>query len=335
MATQTKLQTGAWLETPGPNARVVIRNDLPIPSPSKGEVLVKLECTGVCHSDVYGITGQTSRSTNIMGHEGIGRIVEVGPGASQDLLQKRVGVKWLYSYCNECEICEVNVTACPNQHNSGRDVPGTFQQYVVSPIEPLTMIPDTLDSAMAAPLLCAGISIYSAIMKLDLKSGQWLVILGAGGGLGHIGVQIAQRKGSKVIAVDTGEEKRKLCMDLGATCFLDFKTDDVTTEVKKLTNGYGAHGAVCLSGIRAGYELALSVLRNLSSLVPYKMAVHGFTIIGSSVGTKAQLDELLQMAVRGEITTITKVHEFEELDDLLEKLKRNQISGRVVVKIPQ
>ncbi|KAF4614342.1 hypothetical protein G7Y89_g15395 [Cudoniella acicularis] len=359
-----RVQKGAWLETPGPGARVAIRDDIPVPTPSEGEVLVKLECTGVCHSDVYNILGHLPMTTHIAGHEGVGRIVEgknshwsrrivvfaAEAGRNQVHLRVNNGLggqpadrnRWLQNYCGKCEICAEDVTACPSQNNSGRDVPGTFQQYAVSPVEPLTMIPDGLDSMIAAPLLC----VYSAIRKVDPKPGQWLVLPGAGGGLGHIAVQIAHRKGLKVIAIDTGEEKRKLCMDLGATSFLDFKTDDVLAEVKKLTNGYGAHAAICLSASRAGYEQSLSLLRSAGILVciglgkddvpisPFMMIVRGLRIVGSSVGNKEEMSELLEMAARGEVVPMTKTYELEELNEVLKLVEQNKIAGRAVVRIP-
>lgn len=184
--TETKTQVAAWLEKPCPGARLQIRDDISIPTPGDGEVLIKLECTGFCHSDVHSIYGETPMDTDIAGHEGVGRVIQAGSSVPQDLLNTRVGVKWLYSTCGACEICEVNPTACPNQHNSGRDRRGTFQQYIVAPAKDVTKIPDGLKSEIAAPLLCAGLTMYSAIGKANLRSGDWLVIPGAGGGLGHL-----------------------------------------------------------------------------------------------------------------------------------------------------
>ncbi|KAH6667417.1 putative zinc-binding dehydrogenase family oxidoreductase [Halenospora varia] len=346
MTARKSFQTGAWVETPGPGVRIVIRNDLPVPSPSSGEVLIKLECTGVCHSDVYSILGRTPMTAHIVGHEGIGKIISTGSGVASDVLNKRVGVKWLYNYCGSCEICAKDVTYCPNQENPGRNVAGTFQQYIVSPIKPLTFIPDAISSELAAPLLCAGVTIYSAIAKLRLKPGEWLLLPGAGGGLGHLGVQIAHIFGLKVIAVDTGEDKRKLCVDLGATCFLDFKASDVVASVKEMTNGYGVHGAVCLASSKAGYTQALSLLRNLGTLVciglatealpitPFEMVIRGINILGSSVGTEQEMDELLKMAAEGKVKALVEVFDFNRLDEVLQKLETNEISGRAVVMLP-
>ena len=345
MTESKSTQIGAWLDAPGPNARVEIRNDIPIPSPGINQVLIKLECSGVCHSDVHNLLGQTPMTTNVGGHEGVGRVVKLGENSPKDLLDKRVGVKWLHTYCNECEICPVDVTGCPNQHNSGRDVPGTFQQYTISPIEGLTSIPEALESEIAAPLLCAGLSMYGSISRAGLKAEEWLVLPGAGGGLGHLGVQIAREMGYKVIAVDTGVRKRELCLKLGATAFLDFKTDDVEAKVKELTNGYGAHAVVCLGGASA-YAQGLKLLRNCGTLVcvglvtenlpisPFEILARSLRIVGSTVGTPEHLGGLLEMAVAGKVKPIVEVREFEELDEVLGRLQRYEVEGRVVVRIP-
>lgn len=158
------------------------------------------------------------------------------------------------------------VTACPNQHNSGRDVPGTFQQYTVSPLEGLTMIPESLADEVTAPLLCAGLTMYGSIARANLKRGEWLVLTGADGGLGQSGIQIAREKGPKVITIDTGQQKRELCFGLGATAFLDFKNHDFEKRVKGLTNGYGAHAVICTAG-PAAYVQAVRIVRNRGTIV--------------------------------------------------------------------
>jgi len=345
MAETIHTQSGAWIDQRGPNARIKIRNDIPVPVPGSSEVLIKLSCSGVCHSDVHNMFGNTPMTADIGGHEGVGHVVKLGTNVPRDLFQKRVGVKWLHTYCNHCEICAVDVTACPNQHNSGRDVPGTFQQYTLSPVEGLTMIPEALEDAIAAPLLCAGLSMYGSISRAGLKAGEWFVLMGAGGGLGHLGVQIAREKGLKVIAIDTGEHKRDLCMKLGATSFLDFKSDDVETAIKQLTNGYGAHAVVCTAG-PGGYAQAIRLLRNCGTLVcvglvtenlpvsPFELLKRALRVVGSSVGTPKHLEELLEMAVQGKVKPVVEVRAFEDLDDVLRKLAAYQVEGRVVITIP-
>ncbi|KAI1618558.1 hypothetical protein EDD37DRAFT_677627 [Exophiala viscosa] len=342
-------QTAAWLEAPKPGARLVIRNDIEIPTPIDGEILVKLEYTGFCHSDVHSIYGETPMDTDIAGHEGVGRVIKVGPGVPETMLNTRVGIRWQYSTCGSCEICAVNPTVCPNQHNSGRDVRGTFQQYIVAPAKQVTKIPVQLKSEVVAPLLCAGLTLYSAIAKAHLSPGEWLVIPGAGGGLGHLGVQIASKRGYKVIAIDTGEAKREMCLKLGATTFLDFKTNKVEEEVKRLTNGFGVHACIVTAGSEAAYTEAFKLVRPLGTLVcvglprldfdlpisPFMMVVKGLHVVGSSVGTDKEMEELLEMAVHGDVVPQIAVFDFDEINNVMERLARFEIGGRIVLRIPQ
>lgn len=157
---------------------------------------------------------------------------------------------------------------------------------------------------------------------------------------------MACREGFRVIAVDTGEEKLKLCKDLGAEYALDFMHDDIPSIVKNITHGYGVHGAVCLASNKAGYEQTLGLLRNLGTLVcvglgmddlpisPFQILIRGLRILGSSVGSALELNELLNMAARGEVKPIIEMFEFHELEMVLERLRRNEIKGRAVVRLP-
>lgn len=136
-----------------------------------------------------------------------------------------------------------------------------------------------------------------------------------------------------------------MCLELGATRFLDFKVDDVEKTVKELTNGYGVHGAICLAGNQVGYAQAISQLRNTGVLVcvglameelpisPFMMIVRGISVFGSSVGTEQEMKSLLEMASEGKIKAIVDIFDFQELDEVLEKLRINGISGRAVVKL--
>lgn len=341
-----KFQTAAWIDAPGPNAKPYLKHDIPIPIPGNGELLVKLECTGVCHSDVHAILGETKRmAVHIGGHEGVGRVISLGDSVPPSFLDIRVGVKWLYSACLSCEVCAVNYIHCPNQSNSGRNVPGTFQQYVVAPAKFVTRIPEELESTKAAPLLCAGITVFGAIKKAGLKSGEWMVIMGAGGGLGHLGVQIAKVMGFRVIAIGSGEEKRRLCMELGAEAFLDYKTEDVERVVKNLTNGYGAHAVVCATGSDAAYAQALQLVRIMGTVVcvgltlsqltvsPFQVAIRGLKIVGSTVGTEEEMDELLQMVVAGHVVPKTEVFELERLHEVVQKIADGSIAGKAVMNL--
>ncbi|RFU25928.1 hypothetical protein B7463_g10418, partial [Scytalidium lignicola] len=339
-------QTAAWIDAPGPETKPYLKHDIPIPAPGPGQVLVKLECSGVCHSDVHAILGETKRmAVNVGGHEGVGQVIQLGQGVPPSFLNSRVGVKWLYSACHDCEICSLDYTRCPKQSNTGRDVPGTFQQYIVAPAKFVTKIPAQLSSEKAAPLLCAGITVFGAIKKAGLKKGEWIVFPGAGGGLGHLGVQIARKLGYKIIAIDEGKEKERLCKELGAEVYLDYKIDNVEEAVKDLTSGHGAHAVICTTGSDAAYIQAFQLVRILGTVVcvglamgllqvsPFTIAIRGLKVIGSSVGTEEEMEELLEMAVNGDVVPHVELFKLSELHDVIQRLDNAQIVGRAVVKI--
>ncbi|OJJ46728.1 hypothetical protein ASPZODRAFT_16479 [Penicilliopsis zonata CBS 506.65] len=345
-------QIAAIVPSSGASADTVLRitTDHPIPVPADDELLVKLEYSGVCHSDLHSIRGETPMLTDVAGHEGVGRVVKVGASLDEsEWRDKRVGIRWLYSSCLSCEICEINNTACPYQKNAGANVPGTFQQYIVSPAIHVTSIPSELPPDTAAPLLCAGIAMYSSIMKTRTRPGDWIVLPGAGGGLGHMGVQIAVKKGLKVIAVDSGEKKKQLCLSLGASKFLDYRADDVESEVKALTAGLGAHAVICTANSESAYMQSMRMLRRLGVLVcvgipnvpfrlpatPFDMIVKGLTIVGNSAGTAKEMAELMEMAVAGDVKAHIEVFDLSMINEVFDRLEAAAIDGRAVLKIPE
>ncbi|KAL1962446.1 hypothetical protein VTN77DRAFT_9647 [Rasamsonia byssochlamydoides] len=344
-----KTQTVAWLKKHKPGATLEIRHDVPVPTPGAGEVLIKLEYTGFCHSDVHNIRGELPMTTNVPGHEGVGRVVQVGPNTPADIVGKRVGVKWIYSTCKNCTICKIRYTNCPNQNNSGRNVPGTFQQYVVSPADFVSIIPESLKPEAAAPLLCAGVTMIGALKKLDklCEKGDWVVIVGAGGGLGHLGVQIGKELGYRIIAVDSAS-KKDICMDSGAIAFVDFTQEDAHKQIQDLTDGLGAHAVIVVVGVENGYHLGVKLLRPTGTLVcvgiprmdfhipisPLDCINRGYNVVGSAVGTEDELQELLQMAADGRVSTHYEVFDFDKANEVMERLARYEVKGRVVLRIP-
>ncbi|KAL2826110.1 chaperonin 10-like protein [Aspergillus cavernicola] len=263
------LQQGAVVVNPGENYKILIQDNIPVREPQDNEVLVKLTCTGLCHSEIRAVLGWSAYNS-IIGHEGVGTIVKTGPNVSSSLLDQRVGVKWLYSACNECSMCaRGSPHYCPKQVNTSRHVPGTLQQYVIADSRFLTRIPETLSDSVAAPLLCAGLTMAGALARLEgvLQPGDFVVISGSGGGLGHIGVQIAARiKKLRVIAVDSGEEKRRLSLSAGAETFIDYQSEDVASRVQELT-GEGAHATIVVPGTKEAFVAAPNLVRNMGFIV--------------------------------------------------------------------
>lgn len=297
--------------------------------------------------------------------------MKAGPEVSESLLGERVGVKWLYSACNECSVCKRGFPHnCAQQLNTSRHVPGTLQQYVIADARFLTLIPEGVADEVAAPLLCAGLTMVGALSKLDkeLQAGDFVVISGSGGGLGHIGVQIASRmKGLRVIAVDSGDDKRALSLESGAEVFFDYKTEDVIARVREFT-GEGAHATIVVPGTKEALKMAPNLVRNMGFVVNVglppndldiplsatlctargkmmmwscgqnhilTLGMIGLTFIGSSVGTEAQLADLLQAAAVGTISPSIEVFDFSVVPTLIEKLREDGITGRAVVTLPQ
>lgn len=228
---------------------------------------------------------------------------------------------------------------------------GTLQQYVIADAGFVTQIPEGVSSEVAAPLLCAGLSLAGAVglCEPETRKGEWVVIVGAGGGLGHIGCQVASRvKGYRVIAIDSGDEKEKLCKECGAEAFVDYMKQDVVQAVKDLTDGEGAHALICVAGLEKAYEQAPSLVRNCGVIVcvglppdsfmfpmsPIHLANRGLVVKGSSTGTAEQMDELLRFAEEGLITPRIEVHGFEDAPEIVRQLQKYEVAGRMVVKAP-
>ncbi|KAH8885923.1 putative alcohol dehydrogenase [Thozetella sp. PMI_491] len=343
-------QTAIWVDSSSPLANPSLKHDVPVPKPRANEVLVHIEYSGICHSDVYNMMGSHPMEVNVAGHEGIGHIVQVGELVQQDgslSLGQRVGVKWIHETCGTCEVCQRDETLCPSQHNCGRDRPGTLQQYVAVSSKHATPIPPGIGSEIAAPLLCAGLTMYSAIKKTKANEGDWMVIQGAGGGLGHIGIQIAARRGLKVIAIDQ-EEKRNFCMSLGAEKFFSFDDTQLEGSLIAATGSLGAHGVICCVGAEAAYNQAVKLLRRGGSLIcvglpanvgyqiplgPIEMVVRGLQVFGSSVGTEGEMQELLQLVLKGGIKPVVDVVPLSDFQNAIELVKSSKAKGRVVLKM--
>ncbi|KAJ5895663.1 hypothetical protein N7495_007354 [Penicillium taxi] len=251
MSNIPNIQQAAVVQNPGPNPTILLRDNIAVGEPVRA--LLK-----------YGVYNP------IIGHEGVGIVVKSGSNVSLSLLNKRVGVKWLYNACNQCSVCQRGfVHNCPKQLNTSRHVPGTLQQYALADARFLTRIPDGLADEIAAPLLCAGLTMAGALSQLDkeLQAGDWVVISGSGGGLGHVGVQIASRvQKFRVIGIDTGDDKRKISFESGVTAFIDFRTEDVAARVLQLT-GEGAHATVVVPGKKEAFRTAPSVVRNMGHII--------------------------------------------------------------------
>ncbi|KAH6679984.1 chaperonin 10-like protein [Plectosphaerella plurivora] len=349
-STAPATQQAAVLENPGPDAHISLRQDVPVDTPGPGEVLVKLSHTGICGSEVRALHGWGSYN-RIIGHEGVGTVISHGKDVDASILGKRVGVKWLSGSCNECASCKSGFRHnCPRQVNTGRSCPGTLQQYVVADPRYVTEIPAGVAAEVAAPLLCAGLTMMGAVaaVKDGMTKGDWVVILGSGGGLGHIGVQIASRmRDFRVIGVDAGEDKRELTLESGAEAFIDYREEDVAAKVVSLT-GEGAHAVLVVPGTKDAFAIAPSLARNRATIacvglpaddldIPISVMTcvrKALTIKGVMVGSEEDMVELLHQADKGVITPRVKVVGLDRAGETVSKLADAGVVGRVVVALP-
>ncbi|KAJ7334913.1 chaperonin 10-like protein [Mycena albidolilacea] len=335
---------------------LVLKDDQPVLQPSglaPGECLVKIDYAGVCHSDLHIKEGGWGpvKFPLVGGHEGIGHIVAIGEHTANSPVKigDRVGIKWIAKACLNCEMCRTGNEACCATHTShGFKVDGSFADYALSYVDYVTPIPEGLDSAAATPLLCAGVTIYKALKEAKPKLGQWIAIPGAGGGLGHLGIQYAVAMGMRVIAIDTGDAKRDLCLKLGAEKWVDFKiSKDVIQDVKDAADGIGPHAAVVVSSSPGPLDQAVMYLRPKGTLVavglpsglamlkvPIALIVSKcLTIVGSAVGNRQDVSEALAIAASGKVACRYEVKPFSEINSVFADMAAEKIAGRVVLEL--
>ncbi|KAG6865643.1 hypothetical protein C0991_000813 [Blastosporella zonata] len=288
------------------------------------------------------------KSPLIGGHEGVGEIVAIGNHTTDSPVKvgDRVGIKWLAGSCLNCEQCRKGREQnCVEAKLSGYTVDGTFSEYVVSFVRHVTPIPKGLDSNAAASILCAGVTVFRALKYSQTTEGDWVVLPGAGGGLGHLAIQYAKDMGLRVIAIDSGAEKKKLCHDLGADVWIDFKTSqDVVADVKKATDGLGAHSAIVTTASSTGYTQAVDYLRcggtlmvvglpgkaNLEASIFFTV-FKSISILGSYVGNRQDAIEAIDIAARGRVKCHFELRKIDDLQKIYEDMTKGAISGRVVV----
>ncbi|KAJ7152779.1 chaperonin 10-like protein [Mycena filopes] len=351
-----KTQTAAVV--PHSGASIEIREDHPVKQQDElapGECLIKLACTGVCHTDLHAALNDwplEAKTPLVGGHEGVGEIVAIGNNTSHSPVKvgDRVGVKWLADSCLVCEQCRKGREQnCLEAKLSGFSVDGTFQQYVVSYVNHVTPIPEGFDSNAAASILCAGVTVYRAIKYSQTTPGDWIVLPGAGGGLGHLAIQYAKVAGLRVIAVDSGAEKKKLCLDLGADKWIDFEdSKDIVEEIKAITDGLGAHSALVTAASSTGYKQAIEYLRGGGTLMAVGLpgratleasifftVFKSISILGSYVGNRQDATEAVAIAARGEVKCTYVLKHLNDLSSVYEGMTSGHVAGRIVLEMPK
>ncbi|KAI9921251.1 hypothetical protein PsorP6_001822 [Peronosclerospora sorghi] len=335
------------------HAPLQVRHDWPVVQPhalAPGQVLVRLAYTGVCHSDLAVWHGQGPPLGKpfpmIGGHEGAGYVAAIGAHTDTNLkIGDAVGVKWLASTCLDCEACRRGYEpSCDDVGVHGLTCHGSFQQWCVSYASHVTRIPAGLDLAAAAPILCAGLTVYKALKRIRGKPGDSVVIPGAGGGLGHLACQYAHMMGYKVVAIDSGHAKRELLASYGITEFIDFKRGHVREHVRAATGGKGAHAVIVVAESKEAYEDPLVYLRPRGTLVAVGVPLDAvllapvqplvameYKILGSYVGNRQDAVEAMEVAAQGHVKSHYTVEPLSNLPTVFDRMHAGLLHSRVVL----
>jgi len=326
----------------------LVIEEIPVPEPGPGQVLVRIEATGVCHTDLHAASGDWPVKPGlpfVPGHEGTGVVVALGPEVRFLKEGDRVGIAWLHSACGHCEFCLSGwETLCPSQQNSGYSVNGTFAQYALGQADYLARIPDRLSFAAAAPIVCAGVTTYKGLKETQARPGEWVAVSGIGG-LGHIAIQYAKAMGLHVAAIDLGPRKLDLARRLGAEITVDATTEDPGSTIQKQIRG--AHGVLVTAVSLNAFEQSIGMLRRggtcvLCGLPPgqfpvsvFDLVLNRYTLRGSVVGTRKDLEEALAFAGEGRVKATVEMQPLESINRVFDRLQQGTVNGRIVLDIAE
>jgi len=320
--------------------------EVPVPRPGPGDILVKIEACGVCHTDLHAAEGDWPVKPNppfIPGHEGVGYVVAVGAGVNHVKEGDRVGIPWLYSACGHCVHCLGGwETLCESQQNAGYSVNGGFAQYALANADYVGRLPDSVGFIDIAPILCAGVTVYKGLKMTEAKAGHWVAISGIGG-LGHVAVQYARAMGFNVAAVDVDDSKLDLARSLGAEITVNARNTDPAAFLKEEIGG--VHGALVTAVSPIAFQQAMGMTRRggtiaLNGLPPgefslsiFDMVLNGTTVRGSIVGTRLDLQEALDFAGEGKVRATVASDRLENINDIFHRMHEGKINGRVVLDL--
>jgi propanol-preferring alcohol dehydrogenase len=327
----------------------LVIEDVPVPVPDKGEILVKVMACGVCHTDLHAADGDWPVKPALPftpGHEVVGVVARLGPDVTDFKLGDAVGVAWLHDACMRCEYCETGwETVCEHQHNTGYSCDGGFAEYVIAAAPFAARLPAGVNFAEIAPILCAGVTTYKGLKETEARPGEWVAISGIGG-LGHVGIQYAKAMGLHVAALDIAPDKLALARTAGADIAVDARSPDAVADILKATGG-GAHGVLVTAVSPPAFSQALRVVRrkgtvSLVGLPPgefptpiFDVVLKRITVRGSIVGTRRDLDEAIAFAAEGKVRSEIRTALLGDINAILADLKAGKIEGRMVLDLTQ
>ena len=318
--------------------------DFDIPEPAPGMVRIRVHACGVCHSDSQLAAGHLPGTTFPMtpGHEIAGTIDAIGEDAQQWQLGDRVAVGWSGGYCGHCFSCRRgDFMHCSRAKVTGASFRGGYAEMAVVPISALARVPDELDAVQAAPLACAGVTMFNSLRHTGAIPGDVVAILGLGG-LGHLGVQFAVKMGYRTVAIARGSEKAFLADKLGAHHYIDSTTSDVASELRKLGGARVVAATVTNSEAMSatidglaphGELLTLGVSADPIHVTPLQLINSTGTVHGHPAGTAADIEDTLNFAALQGIRPWIEEIPLESVADGYDRMMRNEARFRVVLRM--
>jgi alcohol dehydrogenase, propanol-preferring len=316
------------------------------PQLGHGQILVKVEASGLCHTDIHAAHGDWPVKPSppfIPGHEGVGLVVALGPEVTEVALGDRVAMPWLGYACGVCDYCvSGRETLCLEQKNTGYSFDGAFGEYARAYARYVVKVPEGVDPFDAAPLTCAGVTTYKAVKVAGTRSSDLVAVFGVGG-LGHMAIQYAQIAGGRVIAVDLVDEKLELARELGAEFTVNAAKEDPVAAIQRLG---GADQAIALAVSPRSFEQAFGSLRRGGTLVfvalptdnemtlpIFQTVLQGITVVGSIVGTRADLREVFELHAAGKTTVTREIRPLDEVNESIADVEAGRVPARIVFSL--
>jgi alcohol dehydrogenase, propanol-preferring len=318
---------------------------VPMPELGLGQVRVKVEACGLCHTDIHAASGDWPIKPSppfIPGHEGVGIVTELAPGVSEVAVGDRVAMPWLGYACGNCDYCVSGwETLCHEQQMMGYTIDGGFGEYATAYARYVVKVPEGIDSFDAAPLTCAGVTTYKAVKVAGTRSSDFVAVFGIGG-LGHLAIQYAAIAGGRVVAVDVIDEKLELARELGAEFTINAKKEDPVEAIQRLG---GANQAIALAVSPRAFEQAYASLRRGGKLVfvalpadnevklpIFETVLNGITIAGSIVGTRKDLREVFELHAAGKTRVIRETRPLDQVNEAIADVEAGRVAARIVLQ---
>lgn len=317
--------------------------DLDIPTPKASEVLIKVQACGICHSDAFVKDGTFPglEYPRVPGHEVIGTVEALGENVNMWSKDQRVGVGWHGGHCFECEPCRRgDFIACENAKVSGISYDGGYAEYMCAPQEALVAVPDDLKSEEAAPLLCAGITVFNALRNSGITAGDLVAVQGIGG-LGHLAIQYAHKMGMKTVAISTSDDKKDLATKLGAHHFINAKSEDAAKKLQelggaKLILGTAPSGKAMTSVVGGlgidGKLLMVGATPEPVEVNPMEMLMGRKSVAGWPSGTPTDSEDTLNFSALFDTRPMIEEYSLDDVKEAYDRMITNKSRFRVVLK---